>query len=187
MIQIVKRLTRVVLTAVALPAVAAPALFTISAEQVSSAISDAGMPVSPAQVTFFTRVRATTDAPRLKVQSIHNSGDRSAIVRMECESPGQCLPFLVKAQLSQYGGSITAKPILPQDLPAAMGAGSKPIVIRAGSQAILLLDGERIHIRIPVTCIENGTLGARVRVRASDNRQLYLAEVVDATSVKGSL
>ena len=59
--------------------------------------------------------------------------------------------------------------------------------MRAGTQAVLLLEGDRVHIRITVVCIDNGTSGEKIRVRSIDNRQLYVAEVVDATLLKGSL
>jgi hypothetical protein len=174
------------LSAVAVAA-AVPAHYTISAEQISTAISDAGMAVSPEQIKLLTQVRATTDAPRLKVESIQRSGNNTAIVRMGCLDSTQCLPFFVKAELNQNGGSEAAPASSVQVLPSLLRAASKQPVMRAGAQAVLLLESERVHIRIPVVCIENGALGQKVRVRASGNRQLYVAEVVDATSLKGSL
>lgn len=175
-----------VFAASALTAAGAPARYTISAEQVSTAISDAGMPVSAAQVKLLAQVRATTDAPKLKVESIQRSGN-AVIVRMECGDSAQCLPFFVKAELNQNAAPETAPSLNLQAFPNIPCAASRPPVIRAGAQAVLLLESERVHIRIPVVCIENGALGQKVRVRASGNRQLYMAEVVDAASLKGSL
>jgi flagella basal body P-ring formation protein FlgA len=166
---------------------AAPANHTISVEQISSAISDAGMPVLPQEVKLLTQVRATTDMPKLRVSSIQNSGDHSAIVRMECESPEQCLPFFVKTQTDRNNQSAAANTPMKQ-APSRMPRGaSKPTVMRAGSQAVLLLEGDRVHIRISVVSIENGAVGEKIRVRAVGNRQSYIAEVIDATSLKGML
>ena len=176
-----------IVAATALPAAAASASHTISIEQISSAISDAGMPISPEEITLLSQVRATTDAPRLKVRSIQNGSDHAAIVRIECENPGECLPFFVKTRLSQNAGSATAPPILSPSLAVATRNASRAIVVRAGTQAVLLLEGDRVHIRITVVCIDNGTSGEKIRVRSIDNRQLYVAEVVDATLLKGSL
>ena len=187
MTRFVSSLTCVVVAASAFSAAAAPARYTISAEQISIAISDAGMPISPAQVQLLTQVRATKDAPRLRVESIQRSGNNTAIVRMGCGDSTQCLPFFVKAELNRNAASEAAPSLKLQALPNLPRSSSRPPVMRSGAQAVLLLDSERVHIRIPVVCIENGTLGAKIRVRASGNRQLYVAEVVDATSLKGSL
>lgn len=187
MTRFVHGLVYIVAASAAVSAMATPALHPISVEQISSAIRDAGMPVAPEQVTLLTLVRATTDTPRLKVRSIQNSGNHTAIVRMECESPEQCLPFFVKTQTGQTAFAAATSLTMPQVPPGSPRAGSKRIVMRAGSQAVLLLEGDRIHIRIPVVSTENGAPGEQIRVRASSNRQLYVAQVIDATSLKGSL
>jgi hypothetical protein len=186
MTRFVNGLTCVFVASAALSAAAAPAHHPISADQISSAISDAGMAVAPEQVTLLTRVWATTDTPRLKVRSIENSGNHTAIVRMECESPEQCLPFFVKTQMDHVG-STTAPSMTVRASPGATRVGSKPIVMRSGSQAVLSLEGDRVHIRIPVVSIQEGSPGDKIRVRACSNRQLYVAEVIDATSLKGRL
>ena len=186
MIRFVYSLPCVIVTAVALSAAAAPVHYAISAEQISSAISDAGMPVSPAEVMLLTQVRANTDAPKLKVKSIQSLGGRAAIVRMECETSVQCLPFFVKME-SRDGESVTISPSVVQTLPSVTRASSRAIVTRAGTKATLLLEGARIHIRIPVVCIENGVRGEKIRVKAIGNQQLYEASVVEATLLKGSL
>jgi hypothetical protein len=187
MTRFVNGLIGVVIAASSLPAAVAAARYTISAEQISMAISDAGLPVSPAQVKMLTQVRAATDSPRLNVESIQRLGNNTAIVRMGCGDSAQCLPFFVKAELSQNAGSEATSLSIVQVLPNSPRASSRQPVMRAGAQAVLLLESERVHIRVPVVCIENGALGQRVRVRAVGNRQLYVAEVVDATSLKGSL
>ena len=187
MTRFVNGLIGIVVSAPTLLAAGAAARYTISTEQISIAISDAGMPVSPAQVKLLTQVRAATDAPRLKVESIQRLGNNAAIVRLGCGDSAQCLPFFVKAELNQNARSEATQLSIVQVLPNPPRASSEQPVIRAGAQAVLLLESERVHIRIPVVCLENGAPGQRIRVRASGNRQVYVAEVVGATSLKGSL
>ena len=59
--------------------------------------------------------------------------------------------------------------------------------IHAGAHATLVLDGERLHIKVPVICLEAGAAGRRIRVTAVDHKQTYFAEVVDGTLLKGTL
>jgi hypothetical protein len=180
-------LTGVVVAAAALSAAAAPANHAISVERISSAINEVGISTSPGEITLLSQVRATTNAPKLKVRSIQNEAEHAAIVRIECENPGECVPFFVKTQLSQSEGSADS-PLTPSQTQAiASKAASRPIVVRAGTQTSLLLEGNRVHIRITVVCMGNGAPGDRIRVRSIDNRQFYVAEVVDANSLKGSL
>lgn len=183
------RMIHVVVAASALSAAAvtAPPGHPVTAEQISTAISDTGMLVSPAQVKLLTQVHTIADAPRLKVESIQKSGNKAVIVRMGCEVSAQCLPFFVRAELDQNGDSKIALHSNAGLLPNVPRAPSKQPLVRAGAQAVLLLESERVHIRIPVVCIEDGALGQNVRVRGSGNRQMYVAEVVDTGSLKGRL
>jgi flagella basal body P-ring formation protein FlgA len=59
--------------------------------------------------------------------------------------------------------------------------------VRKGSTATLLLDSDRVHIRFPVVCLENGVPGQKIRVTGVDRRQVYMAEVIDGTLLKGRL
>ena len=68
-------------------------------------------------------------------------------------------------------------------------SGSRPesIVIRSGSSATLLLDGGHVHIRIPVTCLENGSTGQTIRATDKDRRRVYKAQVVANGVLQGRL
>lgn len=61
------------------------------------------------------------------------------------------------------------------------------IVLHAGSHAVLLIDDDHLHMRLPVVCLENGVLGAVIRVASGDRKHMYRAEVLDGNSLKGRL
>ncbi len=71
--------------------------------------------------------------------------------------------------------------------PVGPVAGATGTQVHAGSQAVLLIDGGRLHIKVPVICLEAGEAGHTIRVTALDHRQTYRAEVVDSTLLKGTL
>jgi flagella basal body P-ring formation protein FlgA len=64
---------------------------------------------------------------------------------------------------------------------------AKPAAIRSGSAATLLLDGPRIHIQLSVICLESGEPGKTIRVTSKDHKQVYTAEIIDGTLLRGSL
>jgi hypothetical protein len=175
--------------AMALPVAAAPARNAITTAQIADAISASGAKVTPQQVSLLAEVVATTANPALKVQSVESWGDRRMMVRLECASSEECLPFLVavrlndkagmQPQLARSGQSSTA---VSRDKP-----GSNAYVLHNGSPVILLLEGNHVHIRLSVVCLENGAVGQTVRVQSSDHLRTYTAEVVDGTVVKGRL
>jgi hypothetical protein len=178
-----------ILAAVAWPACAASGHFAIRADSIVTAMNGLGMQVAPEQVTLLTDVVATTSAPRLKVRSMEKSGDHRMMVRLECENPEECLPFFVGLRLSQANDSQSVpspSQLQSQSVSWARGYAKAP-AIRSGSTATLLLDSDRVHIRLSVICLENGTAGQRIRVTSPDHRQYYMAEVIDGTLLKGSL
>ena len=68
------------------------------------------------------------------------------------------------------------------------GTGADPAAgVHAGSRATLLIDGQRLHIKLPVICLGKGLAGSTIRVTALDHKQSYLAEVIDSTLLKLTL
>lgn len=175
--------------ALALPAAAAPARNPITTAQIADAIGASGAKVTPQQVTLLAEVVATTANPALRVQSVERWGDGRMMVRLECASSDQCLPFLVAVRLTN---ETEARPLLANAgrSPGAVShakPASSVYVLRNGSPAILVLDGEHMHIQLTVICLENGAVGQTVRVTSSDHLRTYTAEVVNGTVVKGRL
>jgi hypothetical protein len=185
-----------------------PQRAAIRLEQVVAALNLARLPLENAEVKLMAQNTATIEAPRLEVRAVEPWGDRDARVRLGCEAHEQCLPFYVAvhwvdatlAKAALHGAILTtghsATPIStnrgpsPVSSPApavTANAADAEIHIHAGSHATLLIEGERLHIKVPVICLENGVPGRTIRVTALDHKQTYRAEVVDSTLLKGTL
>ena len=181
-------LSGVVFAAAAQPALPAPATYPVKADQVAASANKMGLEISPGQVTMLTDVVTTTTTPSLKVRSIERQDKQGMLVRMECESRDQCLPFIVSIRAD----SANDMPVIPSSRSlAVLGTPSRSVspqpVIRTGSPVTLLLDSDRVHIRIPVVCLENGATGQTIRVKSKDHHLIYTAQVIDGTLVKGKL
>jgi flagellar basal body P-ring formation chaperone FlgA len=176
----------IVIAGVALPATAAtPGHYPIGAGNVAATISASGMAVSPEQITFLTEVVATKPAPALKLRSVDKIGNAQLSARLECIQSDECLPFFVAIRTGpenvEQAAAISTRYSLQGSAPRAAA------VIRSGTTVNLLLEGEHIHIRIPVTCLESGAPGQTIRVQDKSKRVVYTAQVVDASAVRGRL
>jgi flagella basal body P-ring formation protein FlgA len=69
--------------------------------------------------------------------------------------------------------------------PAALKP-KKVITMRAGTHATMLMDDDRSHIQIAVISLENGIAGHSIRVTSPDHKQVYVAEVVNASLLRKS-
>lgn len=175
----------VLCTAMAFPAAAAPSPIAITTAQVADVLSDAGIKVSARQVTLLADVVASTGNPKLRVESMERWGDHRMRVRLACDSNTDCLPFLVAVNWSG-DDAVPAGPASSTAIPPAK-TGSDPFVMHVGSPAILLLDGEHVHIQLSVTCLENGAPGQTVRVVSKEQRRTFSAQVFSETVLKGRL
>jgi hypothetical protein len=176
--------------AAALPAFAAAGRNPITTDQIAAALNNSGMKISAEQVVLLSDVLAGSSAPELRVESMERWGDRRMKVRMDCASTQQCLPFFVAINLGKDDAAqppAMAMPIRPSPptLPARPDPSS--YVLRAGSPAVLLLEGDHIHIRIAVICLENGAPGQTIHVISKDHRQNYTARVGEDAALKGGL
>jgi len=169
-----------------LPALAAtPGHYAISTGNVAATISASGMAVTPDQITFLTDVVATRPAPALKLRSVEKTGSERLSVRMECIESDECLPFFVAIQTGRQNEQQIAAVSTGYSLPGI--APRAATVVRAGTTVNLFLDGERVHIRIPVTCLASGAPGQTIRVQDKSHRLIYTAQVVDGSAVRGRL
>jgi hypothetical protein len=177
----------IALAAASLPALAARG-YTISAAAVAAAMKGAGIDASPNQVTLLSNVLASTAEPQLRVQSVHPWGDHRFMVRIECATQNQCLPFMVGLRLAQADTVSLAwisQSIQPTRTTHRVVIPS--VLVRAGSPATLLLDGDHVHIRLTVICLQNGGAGQIVRATDKSRRVVYSAEVTDNGILKGRL
>jgi hypothetical protein len=171
--------------AVALPAAAER--HAITTEQIADAVRHVGMEISPQQIAMMSDVVASSADPELRVQSIQPvAGDR-AIVRLQCARVSQCLPFFVSLHLSGTSATQPAaaavRSAAPPVLPVTTSSPA-PVLVRRGSVATLDLDGEHVHISIPVISLENGSAGQSIRVTDRNHKQTYMAQVVDSGVVE---
>jgi hypothetical protein len=174
---------------VASAATPTPGHAAITTAQIATAVFAAGMQISPEQITLLTDVVATTTSPALMVESIEPWGDHRMKVRLNCAASEQCLPFFVAIRVGQDSSSQPPMTVSDHSLPGNLRAATDPrsFVIRSGAQAILMLDGVHVHIRIAVVCLENGAPGQTIRVASRDHKQTYMARVVDGAVLRASL
>ena len=171
----------------AVPAMAVSARYAIGNIQVVAALNSYGVQAKVEDVTVPADVLATTPEPVLNIGSLQHLSDQRVVVRMQCEHPDQCLPFIAILNTSRdasFGASVDAiaNALTPQSI-----AVSRQIVVRNGSPVSLLLDGQHIHIRLQVISLENGAIGQTIRVSDKDQHRVYTAQVVESGVVRGRL
>ena len=172
--------------AAALPALANPARYDITPDQVALAVTNRGMQVSPDRVVLLTEVVASVATPELRVKSIDRMGPARAIARLECADSEQCLPFVVAIRLTQDNSRNFVS--TASTFPAANArTKAAPIVVRAGSPALLLLNGAHVQISLGVICLDNGAPGQIVHATDRDRRQVYTARVTEDGILEGRL
>ena len=165
--------------------------FALTADQVAQSVSKGGIEVSGDQVFLLANVVAKVPNPVLDVLSVEPIGDKwfggrsgtHSWVKLGCHLPGECLPFYAVVSWPQKpAGRATNQSIAP---PAALKP-KKVITMRAGTHATMLMDDDRSHIQIAVISLENGIAGHSIRVTSPDHKQVYVAEVVNASLLRKS-
>jgi len=158
----------------------ASAPVVIGADRVTKALSEAGLKVDLSQVELPVSVPAADSNVLLRVQTWRKLDDKTIWVRLMCQRPKDCLPFFILLHSSDRQFFM--------HLPEASGSEPlgaphrklrEPLLVRAGSRATLVLQRGMARITTPVTCLENGSLGRRIRVKNVTTKQVYSAEVVD--------
>ncbi|MGC9199482.1 MAG: hypothetical protein ACP5E5_11190 [Acidobacteriaceae bacterium] len=197
----------------ALPTCAAPT-YQITAAEVAGVMRAFGISVSNQQVRLLSNVVATTSVPNLQVDSMTPLGSERMMVRLKCTQAAQCLPFNVTVQagqirvtqpgvqrpgtspssVAQPGAMQSSQRTAPAPAPARFSAqrpagnlSGTNFLVRSGSPAVLLLEGEKVHIRVQVVCLENGVAGQTIRVAGKGNHKIYTAEVESYGVLAGSL
>jgi hypothetical protein len=181
--------------AVSLPAAAEAGRTPITAGQVAAAITHAGIEIAPDQVTLLSDVVASTATPALKVESMQRWGQQRMSVRLGCAQEGECLPFYVAVHPSPgetapgaYGKAIQTAQLEGPPVPLPRPNNDRGLsTVKAGSPVVLSLEGDHVHIQLVAICIDNGSIGQTVRVASRDHHEVYAAQVVDATHVRGRL
>lgn len=177
--------------------------FAISAHQVALALTDKGIPVNEAQVVLAADIVAEEREPVLDILSIEagigsyrdgGSAGSGSWVKLACHRKGICLPFYITIYAPVYAttktpektGSGNKAETRGESLPKNGIQSDVPILMRAGTHAMLVMDDDRAHIQLAVVSLENGAAGRRIRVASTDRKHVYFGEVVSASVLRGS-
>jgi hypothetical protein len=125
-----------------------------------------------------------------------DSGQRTLEVRMRCVDRSLCSSFLAFVTLPHAfpgitGGTMTATaPSANQSRPSGRIASVQrttpgPGLVERGASAQLKMESGGVQISVPVVCLERGSLGEQIRVRAAGHHVL-LAEVVGTNQLRAS-
>jgi flagella basal body P-ring formation protein FlgA len=184
---------------------AAPARSVIEASQVVAAMRDDSLPIEGAKVKISAPMTSSIVMAKLEVLSATVIGSHDVRLRMACLDRSACVPFFAIANYADAvdedkfrGGKLTqqadaqttsqsAAPASNASMSKSTNAAKEAPLLHAGASASLECDADKIHIRLEVISLQNGRPGDRVRVSSLDHKQIYTAEVVTPTLLKGEL
>jgi hypothetical protein len=163
--------------------------YPLTAEQAVAALAARGIPAAASEISLPMHMTSASASPALEAGKVEHSGAQTR-VRLACADHADCLPFyvtiLATGPQSDRGPSASVRtPATAEHIPASPPAPEPSL--RAGAKATLAIDDHHLHIRVPVICLDAGQPGATIRVRSLDHKQTWQAEVIDRTSVRGSL
>ena len=174
--------------ATTLPASVNPAL---REDRILFALAARGVPIRSAEVEFLTPIVLSHPRATLKVARIERWQADSALARIACAAAGECVPFLVIVHWSDPLEREAALGPAPKDLLPARTfrqvEPAKPMLVRAGESATLLLENAKMHIATPIICLQSGSQGQQIRVSSLDHKRVALAEVVEPGVLRGRL
>ena len=147
----------------------------ISRECILGALHSSGISILPDQMEQLSGMTAAEPNPPLKVLSIDMLDADSDKVLLRCEHPNTCLPFYVLVHWGRVEDGSAARPGQPDGKPEQLNSGD--LLVRSGKTVVLMLEGEYIHMTLPVLCLQNGGRGQQVRVISKDTKKRYLARV----------
>ncbi len=145
----------------------------ISRECILRALHSSGVSILPKQMEELSGMTAAEPNPPLKVLSIDMLDADSDRVLLRCEHPNTCLPFYVLV----HWGQLAARPGQTHRKPAQPEQRAANLLVRSGRTVVLRLEGEYIHMTLPVLCLQNGGRGQQVRVISKDTKKRYVARV----------
>jgi hypothetical protein len=168
--------------------------FVLTAQLVARVLSDRGMPVTGDHVSLLANVVATEPHPLLDILSVKPWGNEASgpqaasrsLVKLACRSTDVCLPFYAVVTGPDSSGKATPPKSVSYPVSNGVPRSALNATMRAGTQAILILDDKRSHVQLRVISLQNGNPGDRIRVATPDRQQFYVAEVVSAYVLKRS-
>ncbi len=160
----------------------------ISADRIADELAAAGVRVRADQVEILSGVGSARPDVPLTVLSISNWRRGLKEVRLRCKNSSDCLPFYV---ILHRANTLEIPPRFSKQaqrtVPGKPNTGASGIAVRAGKGATLVLQNGDMRITLPVTCLQNGRQGERIRVVGSENKRIYQAEVLENGLLRGVL
>lgn len=117
----------------------------------------------------------------LQVEDVFWDSIRHVVqIRMACEQPAMCLPFLIAARVPPGNESAVREKLSRGIAPSVRRTHGAPALVRNGKPATLRVQNYGVRISTPVVCLQPGAEGEWVRVRIAKTRSIVLAQVVGA-------
>ena len=165
-----------------------PSRLVITIDQVAEALRASGVRATTQEIEPLCTVTAARLNPRLQVVNVEPLDGNSVKARLQCERASICLPFYVVLRWQTHDGlrdsmaswqarTVTGKRRLQP----------KEMLVRSGKAATLVFEGQNMRMTLPVTCLQNGARGQRVRVISQDRKKIYLARVTGLGTVSSVL
>lgn len=169
-----------------------PITTDLVAAKLVSTFAQKGIILDVKQIALPAEVTATEEAPTLEVRSVEKLGslhastvETSSAVKLACTKAGVCLPFYaVVTQASPSGSTPQSKNELRVLNDVSYRATP---VMKSGAHITLLVDSGTTHIQMPVVTMQSGSLHQQIKVRSTDHKQIFNAQVLNATTVRGTL
>jgi hypothetical protein len=164
--------------------------FPVTPEMVVAAMKYRQLPIEGVQVRLAAPITSSAPNPMLDIQTMTRIDDHNAQLRFACRVRPECLPFYVAVTWPTTAASVTVPGPLAREAGLVRGTGQHSETpangaMRRGSTATLLIEDEKVHIRLRVICLEGGVTGDRVRVATPDRKVAYNAEIVAPNLLKG--
>ena len=160
----------------------------LSKAAVAQTLQSAGIPVQEKQITLPFEVATESAKPTLLVSGLEALASARLRVRLACGDPHDCLPFFAIVQCADDSAAkIAASTHIGSSSEPTLPIKTSAPALRPGDHAMLLLEDSQMQISLPVLSIDGGKLGSTVRVSSLDRKQTYVATVVDAQVVRGTL
>ena len=150
-------------------------------------LHSSGIRSLPEQMEQLSSMTAAEPNPPLKVLSVDMLDGESDKVLLRCEHPNTCLPFYVLVHWGQSGETDRAGLAGQTRTRSNLVRSRKTCWFAAERPSVLVLDGEYIHMTLPVLCLQNGGRGQQVRVISKETKKRYVARVTGPGVVTSAL
>jgi Chaperone for flagella basal body P-ring formation len=161
----------------------------MSSAHIAAELASAGVRVRTDQIEMLSNVSSVRANADLTVLSVSDWRGDARKVSLRCTNNADCLPFYII--LHHASASEIPQKFSKHDRAATPAGKSRTrtgeILIRGGQSATLVLETENMRITLPVTCLQNGRRGERIRVMSSGARKIYQAEVLEPGLLRGIL